>query len=87
MKTARDGHCPAVTVMVRLIDDLLDLSRISRNKLDIRKQRVELATVVESAVESSGPLIQQCGHELTVSLPTAADLSWTPIPSGWLRFS
>jgi CheY-like chemotaxis protein len=55
--------------MVRLIDDLLDVSRISRNKLDIRKQRVELASVVESAVESSRPLIQQCGHELTIRLP------------------
>ena len=58
--------------MVRLIDDLLDVSRISRNKLDVRKERVELAAVVESAVESSRPLIQQCGHELTISLPTEA---------------
>ena len=69
VKTARDVIARQVTVMVRLIDDLLDVSRLSRNKLDIRKQRVELAAVVESAVESSRPLIQQCGHELTVSLP------------------
>ena len=69
VRTARDVIARQVTVMVRLIDDLLDVSRISRNKLDIRKQRVELAAVVESAVESSRPLIQQCGHELTVSLP------------------
>jgi CheY-like chemotaxis protein len=55
--------------MVRLIDDLLNVSRISRNKLEICKERVELAPVVESAVEGSRPLIQQCGHELTVSLP------------------
>ena len=75
VKTARDVIARQVTVMVRLIDDLLDVSRISRNKLDIRKQRVELAAVVESAVESSRPLIQQCGHELTVSLPPAADPS------------
>jgi len=58
-----------VTVMVRLIDDLIDVSRYSRNKLDIRKERVELSTVVESAVEGSLPLIQHCGHELTVNLP------------------
>ena len=45
------------------------MSRISRNKLDIRKERVELAAVVESAVEGSHSLIEQCGHELTVSLP------------------
>ena len=69
VKTARDVIGRQVTVMVRLVDDLLDMSRMSRNKLDIRKQRVELAAVVESAVESSRPLIQQCGHELTISLP------------------
>lgn len=70
MKAGRDIISRQVTVMVRLIDDLLDMSRISRNKLDIRKQRIELAEVVESAVEGSRPLIRQCGHELTVSLPT-----------------
>ena len=47
-----------MTIMVRLIDDLLDVSRISRNKLDVRKERVDLAAVLESAVESSRPLIQ-----------------------------
>jgi two-component system CheB/CheR fusion protein len=69
VRTARDVIARQVTVMVRLIDDLLDVSRISRNKLDLRKERVDLAAVVESAVESSSPLIQQYGHELTVSLP------------------
>jgi signal transduction histidine kinase len=47
------------------------VSRISRNKLNVRKERVKLAAVVESAVESSRPL-SQCGHELTISLPTEA---------------
>lgn len=69
VQTGRDVISRQVAVMVRLIDDLLDVSRISRNKLDIQKQRVELASVVESAVESSRPLIQQCGHELTIRLP------------------
>jgi PAS domain S-box-containing protein len=69
VRTAREVIARQVTVMVRLIDDLLDVSRISCNKLDIRKEHVELAAVVDSAVESSRPLIQQCGHELTVSLP------------------
>lgn len=72
VKTAREVISRQVAVMVRLIDDLLDVSRISRNKLDIRKQRVELASVVESAVESSRPLIQQCGHELSIRLPPEA---------------
>lgn len=69
VRTARDMIARQVAVMVRLIDDLLDVSRVSRNRLDLRKQRIELAAVVESAVESSRPFIQQCGHELTVSLP------------------
>ncbi|HUR55866.1 MAG TPA: ATP-binding protein [Gemmataceae bacterium] len=69
VKTARDVIARQVTAMVRLIDDLLDVARINRNKLDVRKERVELAGVVDSAVESSRPLIQQCGHELTVRLP------------------
>jgi PAS domain S-box-containing protein len=69
VKTAREVITRQVAVMVRLIDDLLDVSRISRNKLDIRKERVDLAAVVESAVESSRPLIFQCGHELMIRMP------------------
>ena len=55
--------------MVRLIDDLLDVSRISRNKMELRRSRVLLADVVSSAVETARPLIDAAGHELTVSLP------------------
>jgi len=69
VKMARDVITRQVAVMVRLIDDLLDMSRISRNTIDIHKQRVELAAVLESAVESCRPLIKQSGHELTVSVP------------------
>ena len=72
VKAARDVITRQVAIMVRLIDDLLDVSRLSRNNLDVRKERVDLAAVLESAVESSGPLIQQCGHELTISLPPEA---------------
>ena len=70
VKAGRDVISRQVAVMARLIDDLLDLSRISRNQLEIRKQRIELATVIEHAVEASQPLIEQCGHQLTVSLPS-----------------
>jgi CheY-like chemotaxis protein/nitrogen-specific signal transduction histidine kinase len=55
--------------MVRLIDDLLDISRITRGKVTLRKQRVGLAEVVRSAVESSRPLLDAAGHALTVTLP------------------
>ncbi len=55
--------------MVRLIDDLLDVSRITRGKLDLRKERVELATVISNAVDTTRPLIEAAGHSLTISLP------------------
>ncbi len=58
-----------LTQMVRLVDDLMDVSRISRGKLELRKGRVPLAAVLNSAVETSSPLIEQMGHELTVTLP------------------
>ena len=45
--------------MVRLIDDLLDVSRITRGTMELRKSRVELASVVESAVETVRPIIQE----------------------------
>jgi PAS domain S-box-containing protein len=56
--------------MVRLIDDLMDVSRITRNKLQLRLERVDLALVLRTAVDISRPLIEAAGHELTVSLPT-----------------
>jgi PAS domain S-box-containing protein len=55
--------------MARLLDDLLDVSRITRGKLELRRSRVELASVVESAIETSHPLIEDGGHELAVALP------------------
>jgi CheY-like chemotaxis protein len=58
-----------LTQMVRLIDDLLDLSRISRGKVELRKERVPLAAVIQSAMETSGPILNAAGHELTIELP------------------
>ena len=55
--------------MVRLIDDLLDVSRITRGKLELRKERVPLQTIVNTAVETCQPLIAQLQHRLSVSLP------------------
>lgn len=56
-----------VQQMVRLVDDLLDVSRISRNKIVLRKERVPLARVIESAVETVQPLLQASGHQLAIS--------------------
>jgi PAS domain S-box-containing protein len=55
--------------LARLVDDLLDVSRITRGKIDLRKEKVELAAVVGSAVEAARPLIEGRKHQLTISLP------------------
>jgi PAS domain S-box-containing protein len=55
--------------MARLLDDLLDVARITRGKLRLEKQAVDLGTVVETAVEAARPLIEARAHELTVELP------------------
>ncbi len=54
--------------MTRLVDDLLDVSRITTGKLALQKGRIELAAVAQGAIETSRPLIEQCGHELSVEL-------------------
>ena len=56
--------------MVRLVDDLLEVSRISRGKVDLRKEKTDLATIVQSALEISRPLIDQAGQQLLVQLPS-----------------
>ena len=55
--------------MVRLIDDLMDVNRISRGKIDLRRQRVDVSRVITQAVETSHPLIEAGEHALTVDLP------------------
>jgi signal transduction histidine kinase/ActR/RegA family two-component response regulator len=54
--------------MVRLIDDLLDMSRISRGKVQLRKERIELIPALRSAVESVRPFLEAQSHELTVTV-------------------
>jgi PAS domain S-box-containing protein len=53
----------------RLIDDLMDVSRISRGRIELRKQRVDLGTVISEAIESVQPQIDASSHRLTVTLP------------------
>jgi PAS domain S-box-containing protein len=54
--------------LVRLVDDLLDVSRIMQGKIDLRKQPVELAAVIAQAVETAQPVIDAQGHQLIVSV-------------------
>ncbi len=55
--------------LTRLVDDLLDVSRITLGKIKLRPERVEVATVIAGAVEISRPLIDSHRHEFTVSMP------------------
>ena len=55
--------------LVRLVDDLLEVSRISRGTFSLRKEQVELATVVRNAAETIEPLIKAAGHVLDMELP------------------
>jgi PAS domain S-box-containing protein len=58
--------------LTRLIDDLLDVSRISRDKLELHPERVDLAEIIKTAVEDSRTFIDQQSHELTLALPEKA---------------
>jgi len=69
--------CPAeiaiierqATQMARLLDDLLDVGRISRGRIELRKQRQELFGIVEHALESTLPLLEERRHRLIVNVP------------------
>jgi signal transduction histidine kinase len=66
---ARDLMQRQLTQMVRLVDDLLDVSRITTGKLEVRKQRVELQAVIRNAIETARPFIDSQRHTLDVRLP------------------
>lgn len=58
-----------VNHMVRLVDDLLEIARFTRGKIELRKERVDLSAVIASAVDASKPLIESADLDLTVMLP------------------
>jgi PAS domain S-box-containing protein len=60
-----------VRQLVRLVDDLLDLSRVTRGKIDLQRRIVELTSVVDTAVEASRPLLDAARHSFTATLPAA----------------
>ena len=69
MEKARATMERQISQMVRLIDDLLDVSRITSNKLELRTQRMELAPVLTQVVDNCRPECARLGHQLTVTLP------------------
>ena len=58
--------------LVRLVDDLIEISRVTCGKIELKKERVDLGEVLRHAVETSGPLIDAQGHRLNVKLPPAS---------------
>jgi len=69
MAKVRDMMERQVGHMVHLIDDLLDIARISGGKLELKRQRTDLQSILASAVETSMPLIEAGQHELTLDVP------------------
>ncbi len=55
-----------LTHLVRLVDDLLELSRVRRGQFELRREPVELGTVLQNAIETSAPVIADAGHQLVV---------------------
>jgi signal transduction histidine kinase/CheY-like chemotaxis protein len=68
LQNSRDIIDRQVRQMTRLVNDLLDVSRISRGKIDLQKQQVLLSPILINAVEASRPLIEATKHELTLNL-------------------
>jgi PAS domain S-box-containing protein len=68
-RAMRDVIERQVRQLTRLVDDLLDVARITRGRIELRRQRVALRSVVEGAVEAAMPLISQFGHRLELELP------------------
>ncbi|MFO0808523.1 MAG: PAS domain S-box protein, partial [Gemmataceae bacterium] len=69
LKWAQEVIDRQVQHMARLLDDLLDVSRITHNKLELRKDRVQLSAVIQSAIETSRPLLDNRQQELAVTVP------------------
>ena len=59
-----------VNHLIRLVDDLMEVSRITRGKIELRKDRTDLAEIIGNAVETSQPLIDAARHAMKISLPS-----------------
>src|SRR5215207_1071941 len=64
LENARSTMERQIAQMVRLIDDLLDVSRITSNKLELKKGNVELASIIHHALEASRPHSERAGHRI-----------------------
>ncbi|HZZ72001.1 MAG TPA: ATP-binding protein [Pirellulales bacterium] len=69
VRTSVDMMDRQITQLVRLVDDLLDVSRITRGKIELRPERVSLAVILQQAIETSRPALAAAQHELKLELP------------------
>jgi PAS domain S-box-containing protein len=69
---ARDVISRQVQYLTRLIDDLMDVSRINRGRILLKRERVELASAVQEAVEASLPIIEDMGHDFSIEMQAGA---------------
>ena len=67
-----------VTHLVRLVDDLLDVSRITRGKVELRRRHVEVSEVVARSIEMSSPLLEERRHQLTTAVPSGLVVDGDP---------
>jgi signal transduction histidine kinase len=67
----RDMMDRQLSHLVRLVDDLLDVSRVSQGKVELRKERIALSELLKTAIEASNPLISAGRHELMLDVPEA----------------
>jgi PAS domain S-box-containing protein len=69
LEEAREMIERQIAHMVRLVDDLLDVSRITRGKVELHMERLDLARIIQTAIETSRPLVEASKQELFVDLP------------------
>jgi signal transduction histidine kinase/ActR/RegA family two-component response regulator len=70
VRWARDILDRQTGLMARLLDDLLDVGRIARDKLELRTSRVDVGTLIREAADMNRPLVEEFGHSLTVVVPS-----------------
>src|ERR1700756_2622735 len=80
VERSRDMMERQVQHLVRLVDDLMDVSRVMRGKIELRRERIELAAIVARAVETVQPLLDAREHRLSVRVaPDSLPLNVDPV--------
>ena len=68
--------------VVQLVDDLLDISRLTRGKIDLKRRSIEMAEVTAAAIEQAGPLIEERSHQVLIDAPLGLVVDASPSTRG-----